>query len=127
MGQRILIVEDHTDGRELLTDFLEYSGFVVIQAADGEEGERKAKSEEPSLILLDVSLPIKSGWEVAKNLRADETTRSIPIIALTAHVRPEDEAMAREVGCSSFVPKPVKPKEILREINRLLLKPVQEL
>lgn len=117
----ILIIEDHADGRELLKDFLEYSGFSVSLAADGEEGERKAKAEIPGLILLDVSLPGKSGWEVARALSADPNTQDIPIIALTAHVSPEAEAMAREVGCASYLPKPVKPKEVLLQIERFLV------
>ncbi len=121
MSKRILIVEDHDDGRELLKDFLEYSGYTPILAANGDEGERLAKSEIPDLILLDISLPVKSGWDIARALREHDATQEIPIIALTAHVRPEDEEMAKEVGCSSFLPKPVKPKEVLKKIEELLI------
>jgi len=120
MPQKILIVEDHDDGRELLKDFLEYSGYTPLLATNGEEGETLAKQEIPHLILLDISLPIKSGWDVAKALREDASTKDIPIIALTAHVRTEDEDMAKQVGCSSFLPKPIKPKEVLQKIQELL-------
>ncbi len=120
MTATILIVEDNRDSRELLVDALEFSDFSVIEAADGEEGERKAKEEKPDLILLDISLPIKAGWDVAAALRKEDNTKDIPIIALTAHAREEDRERALQAGCTSYLPKPVKPKDVLKEINRLI-------
>ncbi|RJP33482.1 MAG: response regulator [Candidatus Omnitrophota bacterium] len=120
MSTRILVVEDNQDSRELLVDALEFADYTVIQAADGLEGETKAKSEQPDLILLDISLPVKAGWDVAAALREDEITKNIPIIALTAHARQEDKERALNAGCTSYLPKPVKPRDVLKEIDRLL-------
>lgn len=120
MNHTILLVEDHQDSRELMIDMLEFSGYKVISAGDGLEGERLAKEKCPALILLDISLPHKNGLEVAQSLRESESTQSIPIIALTAHARPEDESNAREAGCNSYLAKPVKPKDVIQEIKRFL-------
>ncbi len=120
MKKKILVVEDNMDSRELLVDALEFADYAVIEAVNGEEGERKAREECPDLILLDISLPIKAGWDVARDLRIHDQTKQIPIIALTAHAREDDKNRALEAGCTSYIPKPVKPKDVLKEISRLL-------
>ena len=120
MPEIILVIEDSRDSRELLVDALEFSGYTVLQAGDGVEGETIAKEKHPDLILLDISLPLKAGWDVAQDLRKNEATQDIPIIALTAHARPEDRDRALKLGCNSYIPKPVKPKDVLREISRML-------
>ncbi len=120
MPHKILIVEDHVDSRELLVDMLEFSDYEVIQAADGEEGEQLAFQHEPDMILLDISLPKKNGLDVARALRNQESTRDIPIIAFTAHARAEDEQKTLDAGCNAYIPKPVKPKEVLRQMEALL-------
>lgn len=116
----VLIVEDNTDSRELMADALEFAGFVVLQADDGKKGETAAVEHLPNIILLDISLPVKSGWDVARSLRENELTRHIPIIALTAHAQAEDQTRALQEGCTSYLPKPVKPKAVIDEIHRLL-------
>lgn len=120
MAIKVLIIEDNTDSRELMTDALEFAGFEVMQADDGEKGEAAAIAHLPGIILLDISLPVKSGWDVARSLRENESTKHIPIIALTAHAHIEDQARALQEGCTAYLPKPVKPKAVLDEINRLL-------
>lgn len=120
MGKAILIVEDNLDSRELMADALEFAGYAVLQAKDGEEAVQLAKENLPGLILLDISLPKKSGWDVAAEVRAHADTREIPIIALTAHARADDRDRAFEAGCNSYLPKPVKPKDVIQEIERLL-------
>lgn len=120
MSKTILIVEDHQDSRELLADALEFAGYAVLQAGDGEEGERIALKQTPDLILLDISLPNKSGWEVVETLRNNDATRQTPIIALTAHARVQDENKALEAGCNQYLPKPVKPKQVIQAIHTLL-------
>lgn len=120
MIKRVLIVEDNVDSRELMADALEFSGFEVLQASDGEKGEAAAIEQKPDIILLDISLPIKSGWDVASSLQANADTSQIPIIALTAHARAEDRQRALDEGCRSYLPKPVKPKAVIEEIHRLL-------
>ncbi|MEW6239017.1 MAG: response regulator [Candidatus Omnitrophota bacterium] len=120
MPKKILIVEDHIDSREILVDQLEFSGYTVLEAGDGENGERIAMEETPDLIILDLSLPGKSGLDVVHSLRQRESSRHIPIIALTAHAKPEDEQKALEAGCISYIAKPVKPKEVLLQIEKIL-------
>ena len=120
MERTILIVEDHVDSREMLADALEFSGYQVLQAPDGPEGEDLAARHLPDLILFDISLPTKSGLEVLRALRGQEATRHIPVIALTAHARPEDEQQAIQAGCNAYLPKPVKPRQVIQEIARLL-------
>lgn len=120
MTKRVLIVEDNLDSRELMADALEFSGFEVLQASDGEKGEAAAIEQKPDIILLDISLPVKSGWDVASSLQANADTNHIPIIALTAHARAEDQQRALDEGCRSYLPKPVKPKAVIEEIRRLL-------
>jgi DNA-binding response OmpR family regulator len=120
MTKRVLIIEDNLDSRELMADMLEFAGFEVLQAIDGEKGEAAAIEHKPDIILLDISLPIKSGWDVAASLQSNADTSHIPIIALTAHARAEDQQRALDEGCRSYLPKPVKPKAVIEEINRLL-------
>jgi CheY-like chemotaxis protein len=120
MKPTILVIEDNPDSREMLVDALEFAGYAVLEAGDGEEGERKAKAEKPHVILLDISLPVKAGWDVARDLRRDEATRNIPIIALTAHTGREDRDRVLEAGCDSYLPKPVKPRDVIQEIEKYL-------
>ncbi|MFB3789054.1 MAG: response regulator [bacterium] len=120
MDRTILIVEDHVDSREMLADALGFSGYKVLQASDGPQGEELAASRQPDLILLDISLPTKSGLEVLRSLRSQESTRHIPVIALTAHARPEDEQQAVQAGCNAYLTKPVKPRHVIQVIARLL-------
>lgn len=117
---RILVVEDHTDSRELLCDALEFSGFEVLQAVDGEQGEQAALNDSPDAIVLDMSLPIKSGWDVAESLRSNKALAAVPILALTAHARKEDEERALAVGCSRYLSKPIKPTQVIRILNEVL-------
>ncbi len=112
---RILLVDDHELNRDMLSRRLAKKGYQVDMAVDGAEGLRAASTTSPDLILLDMGLPEMDGWEVARRLKAQDHTRSIPIIALTAHARKEDEERARAAGCDDFDTKPV-------EIERLLLK-----
>lgn len=120
MSKTVLLVEDHLDSRELLAEALEFSGYSVIVAEDGVEAENQARSHLPDLILLDISLPLRSGWEVMDALRQDENTQHIPVIALTAHALPEDEENAREKGCKGYIPKPVKPRQVIDQVNAIL-------
>ncbi len=122
MSKTILLVEDHQDSRELLVDALEFADYTVLQAGDGEEGERIALEQTPDLILLDISLPKKSGWDLIDTLRSHDATKEVPIIALTAHARAQDENKAIEAGCNQYLPKPVKPKQVLQAIQGLLNK-----
>ena len=117
---KILLVEDNEMNRDMLSRRLERKGFIVALALDGSEGIQKAKSDPPDLILMDMSLPVIDGWEATRQLKADESTRRIPIIALTAHAMASDEEKARAAGCDDFDTKPIELPRLLGKMEALL-------
>ena len=117
---RILLVEDNEMNRDMLSRRLERKGFTVVLALDGAEGIQKAKSDSPDLILMDMSLPVIDGWEATRQLKGDESTRRIPIIALTAHAMTSDEEKARAAGCDDFDTKPIELPRLLGKIEAQL-------
>jgi CheY-like chemotaxis protein len=116
---KILLVEDNEMNRDMLSRRLEKRGYTVAIAVDGGAGVAMAKSEQPDLILMDMSLPVLDGWDATRQVKADPATAGIPIIALTAHAMESDRQKALGAGCDDFDTKPV-------ELNRLLLK-IEEL
>jgi len=116
----ILLVEDNEMNRDMLSRRLERKGHEVAIAVDGQQAIDLATTQKPQLILMDMSLPIIDGWEATRRLKADEQTRSIPIIALTAHAMAEDEQKAREAGCDDYDTKPVELPRLLEKIDALL-------
>jgi CheY-like chemotaxis protein len=114
-----LIVEDSELNRDLLTQILDET-FTLLMASDGQAGLDLAERERPDLVLLDLSLPIVDGWEVARRLKANARTRGIPLIALTAHAMRDDERRAVEAGCDAYVAKPLDEDVLLATIHRLL-------
>jgi CheY-like chemotaxis protein len=117
---KILLVEDNEMNRDMLSRRLTKKGHEVVIAVDGQEGVGMASSEAPEIILLDMSLPIMDGWEAAKVLKAAEGTKSIPIIALTAHAMAGDRERCLEAGCEDYDTKPVEFKRLLGKIDALL-------
>ena len=117
---RILLVEDNELNRDMLSRRLIRRGFDVAIAVDGGQGADMAVSESPDLILLDMSLPVMNGWEVAQKLKADSATRNIPIIALTAHAMGGDREKALDAGCNEYETKPVEFKRLLEKMNGFL-------
>ena len=117
---KILYVEDNEDNVYMLKRRLERSGFEVVVAPDGERGLASALDERPDLILMDLSLPVLDGWEATRRLKAAEETRSIPVIALSAHAMPGDREKALEAGCDEYDAKPVKLPSLLAKIRALL-------
>jgi CheY-like chemotaxis protein len=117
---KILLVEDNEMNRDMLSRRLERKGHSVSLANDGAEGLSKARSDSPDLILMDMSLPVIDGWEATRQLKADETLRHIPVIALTAHAMASDEQKAREAGCDDFDTKPIELTRLLDKIQALL-------
>lgn len=117
---RILLVEDNALNRDMLARRLARRGFAVILAKDGAEGMALAASEQPDLILMDMSLPVLDGWEVARRLRADPKTAALPIIALTAHVMSGDRERALAAGCDDYDVKPVEFGRLLQKMDALL-------
>ena len=117
---KILLVEDNELNRDMLSRRLIRRGFDVVIAVDGGQGADMAVSESPDLILLDMSLPVMNGWEVAQKLKADSATQNIPIIALTAHAMGGDREKALDAGCNEYETKPVEFKRLLEKMNGFL-------
>jgi CheY-like chemotaxis protein len=116
----VLLVEDNEDNRIVYSTILQHFGYRVMEALNGEEGIAKARSERPDLILMDISIPVIDGWEATLVLKGDPDTRSIPIIALTAHALASDREKAMEVGCDSYLAKPCEPKAVVGEVERFI-------
>ena len=117
---RILLVEDNEMNRDMLSRRLERKGFEVLIAVDGLEGVNMARSESPNLILLDMSLPVMDGWEAVGKLKEDPETKSIPVLALSAHAMTPDRDKAIDAGCDDYDTKPVDIKRLLGKIQALL-------
>ena len=120
MSRKILLVEDNEDNRIIYRLTLIHFGYEVIEATDGETGIQLATEILPDLILMDVSIPGIDGWEATKILKADPRTAHLPIIALTAHALARDRDRSIEVGCDAYLAKPVEPRRVLEEIERVL-------
>jgi CheY-like chemotaxis protein len=116
---RILYVEDNDDNIYMLKNRLTRAGFTVIIATDGAQGVAMAASEQPDLILMDLTLPNVDGEEATRRIKADPVTRSIPVIALTANAMPEDREKALAAGCDDFDTKPVELPRLLGKIRAL--------
>ncbi len=108
----VLVVDDEAPIRLLCRVNLEAEGMTVLEAADGDKGLELARAEHPDVVLLDVMMPGRSGWEVAEELLADESTRSIPIIFLTARAEIRDRAKGIDLGGVDYVTKPFNPVEL---------------
>jgi len=117
---RILLVEDNEMNRDMLSRRLERKGFEVTMAVDGREGVERARAGGYDLILMDMSLPEISGWDAARQLREAPETKSVPIIALTAHAMAGDRERALEAGCNDYDTKPIELVRLLGKIEALL-------
>jgi two-component system, cell cycle response regulator DivK len=117
---KILYVEDNEDNVYMLKRRLERAGFEVVVASDGEQGLAVARDQRPDLILMDLSLPVLDGWQATRRLKDSEETRTIPVIALSAHAMPGDREKALEAGCDEYDAKPVKLPGLLAKIRALL-------
>jgi len=115
----VLLIEDNELNRDMLKRRLERKEFIVSCAEDGQSGIDMAKNEMPDIILLDLSLPIIDGWNVAMKLKADTNTKGIPIIALTAHAMKGDREKALDAGCDDYDTKPVNLEALLDKMYKL--------
>jgi two-component system cell cycle response regulator DivK len=116
----ILVVDDYQDAREMYAEYLQFSGFRVAEARNGNEAVEQAFALKPDLILMDLSLPGMDGWEATRRLKADDRTRHIPIVALTGHALAGASEGAKKAGCDSFVTKPCLPDDLVVEVRRML-------
>ena len=117
---KILLVEDNEMNRDMLSRRLQRRGYEVVTAVDGESGIAMTRSESPALVLMDMSLPGVDGWEATRQLKADPATRTIPIIALTAHAMAGDREKSLAAGCDDFDTKPIDLDRLLGKIQALL-------
>ena len=117
---KILVVDDEAHIVMILKDSLEFSGFQVATAYNGEEALEAVDREHPDLIVLDIGMPKLDGWEVCRRLKGNEATRSIPIIILTAYAQMSDQKKGAALGAERFVSKPCDLTYLIEEINALL-------
>ncbi len=123
MGERILIVDDDPVVRRFVGGLLNENGYEVREAEDGEEALRVAGTLAPALILLDLVMPFRDGFEVINGLREDPATRGIPVIVLSVKDREEDVVKALKLGADDYMTKPFSTQELLARIRKLLDRP----
>lgn len=116
---RILLVEDNEMNRDMLSRRLARKGFEVLLAVDGEQAVTMTLEKQPDIVLLDINLPLKDGWTVAREIRADTRGQCVPIIALTAHAMSDDRARALDAGCDDYETKPLDFARLLGKIAAL--------
>src|SRR3954467_11452313 len=117
---RVLLVDDYPDAREMYAEYLDFSGFDVIEAANGMGALQRAADTQPDIVLMDLSLPVMDGWEATRRLKADKRTEHIPVVALTGHALAGISEGARKAGCDAFVTKPCLPEDLVKEIRKVL-------
>ncbi|HEY3228521.1 MAG TPA: response regulator [Roseiflexaceae bacterium] len=116
----ILIAEDDPMNREMIRRYLQLAGYQVITATNGEQAVAMAEAELPALILMDLGLPVLSGWDATKQLRMASETRAIPIIALTAYALVGDREKALAAGCNDYETKPINFSRLQMKIQAFL-------
>jgi CheY-like chemotaxis protein len=119
---QILVVEDNIDNYELVRFILERAGYDVFLAMNGRDGVAAARLQKPDLILMDLTMPEMDGWLAAEKLKADASTKAIPLYALTAHALPSERKRALEAGCDGYVSKPIHMAGFLELIEQALSK-----
>ena len=119
-GELILVIEDNDNNRMLVRDVLQATGYRVAEAENAEDGLRMAAEQRPALILMDIQLPGMNGMEALKRLRADPTTRAIPVIAVTASAMTQDRRQIMAAGFDGYQPKPISVKGFLQAVREML-------
>ena len=116
----ILLVEDNDKNRKLVRDVLTYKGYQIVEAETGEDGVRLARERRPHLVLMDIQLPGIDGIEALRQLRADEATRAIPVIAVTASAMDHDRQKIMAAGFDGYQSKPLHVKEFIGAVEAML-------
>lgn len=120
MGRKKILVVDDTDwNRDLLVQLLE-EDYEILQAVDGAEGVRVTEENKPDLILMDLGMPVMDGWEATRRIKANDSLKHIPIIAVTSHAMVGDEIEARKAGCDDYLSKPIDEEALLKKIKKFL-------
>ena len=116
----ILVVDDYADNRAMYAEYLQFSGFRVEEAADGEEAVTKAAELLPDVVVMDLSLPVMDGWEATRRIKADARTAHVAVIALTGHALAGHSEGAKDAGCDEFLAKPCLPETLVEKLKELL-------
>jgi two-component system cell cycle response regulator DivK len=116
----VLVVDDFTDNREMYARYLEFSGFRVVTAANGQEALDRAFENTPDLVVMDLSLPGVDGWEATRRLKKDARTKDVPVVAVTGHAFAGSSESAQQAGCDGYIMKPCLPTDLVAEIRRVL-------
>ena len=120
MSKTVLIVEDDPKSLMLVRDLLQISGYTILEATNGKRGVELAKGKKPDLILMDIQMPVMDGLKASRILKADEGTKDIPIVALTASAMKEDEMKILEAGFDGYITKPLDTREFLKKVAEYL-------
>lgn len=120
MAQRILVVDDDKQIVRLVKTYLEQAQYSVLTAFDGEDALRVIRHEHPDLIVLDIQLPKRDGWDITRRLRSDESRAPIPILMLTARVEDTDKILGLELGADDYLTKPFNPREVVARVRAIL-------
>jgi CheY-like chemotaxis protein len=118
----ILVVDDFEDNRAMYVEYLQFQGYRVVEAINGEEAVQRTQELLPSVVVMDLSLPVMDGWEATRRIKADPRTSQIRVIALTGHAEPAHAQKALDAGCDDFVAKPCLPENLLAKIREHLPK-----
>jgi CheY-like chemotaxis protein len=116
----VLVVDDFEDNREMYVEYLQFHGFRVVEAVNGQEAVERTRRLLPLVVVMDLSLPVMDGWEATRRIKADPRTKRIRVIALTGHAEPAHAKKALEAGCDDFVAKPCLPDNLLSKIREHL-------
>lgn len=118
----VLIVDDFEDNRAMYVEYLQFQGFRVAEAMNGEEAVARTRELLPAVVVMDLSLPVMDGWEATRRLKADPKTKHIVVIALTGHAEAAHAKKARDAGCDDFVPKPCLPEQLATKVREYVSK-----
>jgi len=120
MPDNILVADDDENNRVIMKLALARAGYTVLLAKDGKEALDMIERERPALVLMDLSMPVLTGWEAVRQMKANEHLRDIPVFAFTAHAIAGDESRAREAGCDGYLSKPCTPHRVVEVVAQRL-------
>lgn len=116
----VLVVDDFEDNRMLYAEYLEFHGFRVAEAGNGEEAIERTLELRPAVVVMDLSLPVMDGWEATRRLKANAKTRDVVVLALTGHAEASHAKKARDAGCDDFIAKPCLPEDLVAKVREHL-------
>lgn len=117
---KVLLVEDDVDSRAIYGTVLRHSGYLVVEADDGEAAVKSVRLNRPDLVVMDAGLPGMDGWDATAALKGDPDTASVPILLLTVHSQPADLQRAEAAGCDAYVVKPVDPASLAETVAKMI-------